>query len=413
MSKLVRRLKGALVAGSAAVAAAVAGYQFLDVGTKFQLASSIGPFIRTLDAETAHRVGILAARYGLFPRETRPDPESLKVQLWGRTFPNPIGLAAGFDKDAEAIKGLLGLGLGFMEVGSITPKPQPGNDKPRVFRIPELKATINRYGFNSAGADAAAGHLDSFWVQAERHPDIKPGVLGVNLGKNKTSEDAADDYAIGLMKLGKYADFVVINVSSPNTPGLRALQGRKQLQELVRFVKTARDNLDWGPSGPPPLLVKVAPDLTDADKADIAAVVMDTGVDGLVVSNTTISRPADVAESRVGSEAGGLSGPPVMELSTQVLSDLYKLTGGKVPIIGCGGVSSGEDAYRKIRAGASLVELYTAFAYEGPALIPAIKQQLAECLERDGFSSVADAVGADHNHGRGSLKRRRSWSNRG
>lgn len=384
----------------------------MDVNTRFQLASATGPLIRTLDAETAHRVGILAARFGLFPKETRPDPESLKVQLWGRTFPNPIGLAAGFDKDAEAIKGLLGLGLGFMEVGSITPKPQPGNDKPRVFRLPELKATINRYGFNSAGADAAAAHLDNFWVHAQRNPDIKPGVLGVNLGKNKLSEDAADDYALGLMKLGKYADFVVINVSSPNTPGLRSLQGRKQLKDLISFVKTARDNLDWGPSGPPPLLVKVAPDLTDADKADIAAVILDTGVDGLVVSNTTISRPAEVAEHANGQETGGLSGPPLMALSTQALSDLYRLTGAKVPIIGCGGVATGEDAYRKIRAGASLVELYTAFAYDGPALIPLIKQQLAECLERDGFSSVSEAVGADHKLSRrsSSLKRRRSSS---
>uniref|UniRef100_A0A383V1S4 Dihydroorotate dehydrogenase (quinone), mitochondrial n=1 Tax=Tetradesmus obliquus TaxID=3088 RepID=A0A383V1S4_TETOB len=413
MSKLVRRLRGAAVAGGAAVVTALGYYTTLDVQKKFELASATGPLLRTLDAEDSHRLGILAAKWGLFPRETRPDPDCLRVQLWGRTFPNPIGLAAGFDKDAEAIKGLMGLGLGFMEVGSVTPKPQPGNDKPRVFRLPELKATINRYGFNSAGADAAAHHLESFWKRVEHHPDIKPGVLGVNLGKNKLSEDAADDYAIGLMKLGKYADFVVINVSSPNTPGLRALQGRQQLQDLVTFVKTTRDNLDWGPGGPPPLLVKIAPDVSDADKADIAAVVAATQVDGLVVGNTTISRPGAVAEHPQGGEAGGLSGPPLLSLSTQVLADMYRLTGGKVPLIGCGGVSSGEDAYAKIRAGASLVELYTALAYEGPAVVPAIKQQLAECLARDGFANVADAVGADHKAAGGGLKRSRSWGRGG
>eukprot|EP00775_Hariotina_reticulata_P012749 gene12749-12878_t len=408
MSKLVQRLKEGALVGTAAVLAAAGFYATLDVQKKFELASATGPLLRSLDAETSHRIGILAARYGLFPQETRPDPECLKVQLWGRTFPNPIGLAAGFDKDAEAVKGLLGLGLGFMEVGSVTPKPQPGNDKPRVFRLPELKATINRYGFNSAGADAAASHLESFWAAVEKYPDMKTGVLGVNLGKNKLSQDAADDYAIGLMKLGKYADFVVINVSSPNTPGLRSLQGRQQLRELISFVKTTRDNLDWGPGGPPPLLVKIAPDLTEADKADIAAVVAATKIDGLVVGNTTVSRPGEVASHPNGSESGGLSGPPLLGLSTQVLSDMYRLTGGQVPIIGCGGVSSGEDAYKKIRAGASLVELYTALAYEGPVAIPAIKQQLVECLQRDGFSSVAEAVGADHQGAGSRLKRKRS-----
>ncbi|KAF8069615.1 hypothetical protein HT031_001732 [Scenedesmus sp. PABB004] len=396
---LALRLKVAAAAGGAAALAAVGYYSSLDVQRRFELASATGPLVRLLDPETSHKLGIWAARLGAFPRETRPDPESLRVTLWGRTFPNPIGLAAGFDKDAEAIKGLLGLGLGFMEVGSITPQPQPGNDKPRCFRLSELKAVINRYGFNSAGADAAAQHLDAFWKKVARDPAAKPGLLGVNLGKNKASADAADDYAIGLMKLGKYADFVVINVSSPNTPGLRSLQGRQALQDLVHFVKAARDKLDWGPGGAPPLLVKIAPDLTDADKADIAAVVLSSGVDGLVVGNTTLSRPGAVAEHRHGAEAGGLSGPPLFPLSTSVLADMYRLTRGTVPIIGCGGVASGEDAYAKIRAGASLVELYTALAYDGPAVVPAIKAQLAECLARDGFGSVADAVGADHRRG--------------
>ncbi|KAI8468576.1 MAG: hypothetical protein J3K34DRAFT_426910 [Monoraphidium minutum] len=396
MARVVRVLKTAALAGAAAALGGAAYYSTLDAGRRFDAASRLGPALRLLDPETSHRAGILAARLGLFPKETRPDPESLRVQLWGRSFSNPIGLAAGFDKDAEAIEGLLGLGFGFIEVGSITPKPQPGNPKPRVFRLADLKATINRYGFNSQGADAAAARLEAFTRRAAADPVRKPGLLAVNLGKNKETADAGDDYALGVIKLAQYADFIIINVSSPNTPGLRSLQGRKQLEALVRFVQSARDGLDWGAAGPPPLLVKIAPDLSADDKADIAAVAAATRIDGLVVGNTTISRPGAVAALPEAKEAGGLSGPPLMEPSTAVLSDMYCLTKGAVPLVGCGGVSSGEDAYRKIRAGASLVEIYTALAYEGPALVPRVKAELAACLARDGFASVGDAVGADH-----------------
>ena len=248
-----------------------------------------------------------------------------------------------------------------LTIPSIPPPPAaPLDDKPTTTR-----ATINRYGFNSAGADAAAERLERFWRRAEADPSRKPGLLAINLGKNKATADAADDYALGAVKLARYADFLVVNVSSPNTPGLRALQGRRELEALVRFVQRARDGLEWGPRGPPPLLVKIAPDLTDDDKADIAAVAAATKVDGLVVSNTTVARPPEIQGLTHAQEAGGLSGPPLMEPSTRALSDMYRLTGGKVPLVGCGGVSSGEDAYRKIRAGASLVELYTALAYEG------------------------------------------------
>ena len=247
-----------------------------------------------------------------------------------------------------------------LTIPSIPPPPVASLDDK-----PTRRATINRYGFNSAGADAAAERLERFWRRVEADPSRKPGLLAINLGKNKATADAADDYALGAVKLARYADFLVVNVSSPNTPGLRALQGRRELEALVRFVQRARDGLEWGPRGPPPLLVKIAPDLTDDDKADIAAVAAATKVDGLVVSNTTVARPPEIQGLTHAQEAGGLSGPPLMEPSTRALSDMYRLTGGKVPLVGCGGVTSGEDAYRKIRAGASLVELYTALAYEG------------------------------------------------
>ena len=230
--------------------------------------------------------------------------------------------------------------------------------------------------------------------------------MGVNLGKNKTSPDAAADYCTGVAKLGPFADYLVINISSPNTPGLRALQSRSELEALVRAVQRARDALENADGEAldgytervprPPLLVKIAPDLTEQDKADIAAVALRYGIDGLIVSNTTITRPGEIPDHPDGNETGGLSGAPLFEMSTNTLRDMYKLTKGKIPIVGVGGVASGKDAYEKIRAGASLVELYTAFAYDGPALIPRMKAELAECLQRDGFKTVAEAVGTEN-----------------
>ncbi|KAG2424053.1 hypothetical protein HYH02_015234 [Chlamydomonas schloesseri] len=389
-------LKRVMLLGAAAAGGAAAYYYTADIDTQMEMASAAGPLVRMLDPELSHVIGIQAAARRLLPRDTRPDPPALHTKVFGLDFPNPIGLAAGFDKNAEAVAGLMGLGFGFVEVGSITPKPQPGNPTPRVFRIPELKATINRYGFNNLGADAVQDHLLAFEAETEKDPSLKRGPLGVNLGKNKSSKDAAQDYCIGLTKLATHSDYLVVNVSSPNTPGLRALQGRKELEALVNQVKGTRDRMVWGKSGPPPLLIKVAPDLNELDKRDIAAVALACGVDGLIISNTTIQRPGEVANYPAAQEAGGLSGPPLFAMSTGVLADMYRLTGGRLPLVGCGGVASGEDAYKKIRAGASLVQLYTVFAYEGPALIPRIKRELAECLKRDGFASVADAVGADH-----------------
>ncbi|CAI9097044.1 OLC1v1033340C1 [Oldenlandia corymbosa var. corymbosa] len=376
----------------------------------FNATKLVNPFFAFLDPEVAHRLAVSAAARGWVPREKRPDPSMLGVELWGKRFSNPIGLSAGFDKNAEAVEGLLGLGFGFVEVGSVTPVPQEGNPKPRIFRLPKEGAIINRCGFNSEGIVAVAKRLgaqhgkrklETSTTSSPAEDDVKqggkagPGILGVNLGKNKTSEDAAADYVQGVHTLSQYADYLVINVSSPNTPGLRQLQGRKQLKDLVKKVQAARDEMQWGEEGPPPLLVKIAPDLSRQDLEDIAAVALALRLDGLIISNTSIQRPDSVSKNPVAQETGGLSGKPIFPLSTNILKEMYILTKGKIPLIGCGGISSGEDAYKKVRAGASLVQLYTAFAYGGPALIPQLKAELAQCLERDGFKSIYEAVGAD------------------
>jgi len=340
------------------------------------------PFIGLIGPETAHRLTVRALAMGLGPNvPTSADP-ILKTMLWGREFASPIGLAAGFDKHGEAIAASLALGFGFTEIGSITPKPQPGNPRPRVFRLTRDRAVINRYGFNSEGTEAAARRLRAY------RDGGGTGLLGVNLGKNKESEDAALDYAKGAAALGRFADYVVVNVSSPNTPGLRALQGK---DELAAIVARTRDAL---PGPAPPLLVKLAPDLTQEDKHHIAAVALDAPVDGLIISNTTTARP-DGLKSPHANEAGGLSGAPLMAPSTALLAEFFALTKGKLPLIGVGGIASAADAYAKIRAGASLVQLYTAMVFEGPGLVPAITHGLADLLRRDGFASVADAVGAD------------------
>eukprot|EP00890_Picochlorum_soloecismus_P006206 jgi/Picsp_1/6587/NSC_03930-R1_dihydroorotate dehydrogenase len=388
---IVRRiayLSAGAVAGTAAV------YRNDLKQLEFDAVSSLGPGLRLLDAERAHKVGIWAAKTGLFPRETRPDPESLSISVWGKDFSNPVGLAAGFDKDGEAVKGLLSLGFGFVEIGSVTPLPQPGNPKPRCFRLKEYGAVINRYGFNSQGVEKVKENITAARNSLEGK---KLGLVGINLGKNKTSEDAVGDYCTGVRELGYLADYLVINISSPNTPGLRALQSRKELETLISAVLQERNSLQITEKGhAPPLLVKIAPDLVQQDLEDIAKVSLKLGVDGLIVSNTTIERPEGIRNHPDAGETGGLSGKPLFSMSTDVLSEMYKLTKGKIPLIGVGGVSSGREAYQKIRAGASLIELYTAFSYAGPSIVPNIKKELAQCLATDGFASVKDAVGADH-----------------
>ncbi|WP_434614995.1 quinone-dependent dihydroorotate dehydrogenase [Azospirillum sp. B2RO_4] len=348
-----------------------------------------GPLLFRFDPETAHGLTIKMLKSGLVPPARGRNEPALHTRVWGLDFTNPVGLAAGFDKNAEVVDAMLNQGFGFVEPGSVTPRPQPGNPRPRLFRLVEQRAVINRMGFNNEGLEAFAGRLEQRREKAKR----APGIVGANLGKNKDTADAADDYVIGVRRLAPLADYLVVNVSSPNTPGLRALQGRDPLRALLERVLEARASC--GLSRNPPLLLKIAPDLTVEDKSDIAAVALESGIDGLIVSNTTIARP-DTIPAAMRSEAGGLSGAPLFEPSTSVLREIYALTGGKLPIVGVGGVATGEHAYAKIRAGASLVQLYSAMVYAGPAVVHRIRRELAELLRRDGFRSVAEAVGADH-----------------
>ena len=349
----------------------------------------VGPLLRSVDPEKAHGLTIKALASGLVPAVREADDPILQTRVLGLDFANPVGLAAGFDKNAEVVDPMLRLGFGFVEAGSVTPRPQPGNPKPRLFRVPEQGAVINRMGFNNEGLEPFAERLERRLSGGRK----APGIVGANLGKNKDTVEAADDYVIGVRRVAALADYLVVNVSSPNTPGLRALQGRDPLRTLLGRVLDARASCKLVRN--PPVLLKIAPDLTDEDKADIAAVALESGIDGLIVSNTTIARPAEIPEP-LRSEAGGLSGKPLFAPSTAVLREMYALTGGKLPLIGVGGIASGADAYAKIRAGASLVQLYSALVYAGPALVLAIRRDLAALLRRDGFASLGDAVGADH-----------------
>uniref|UniRef100_A0A673WZA6 Dihydroorotate dehydrogenase (quinone), mitochondrial n=1 Tax=Salmo trutta TaxID=8032 RepID=A0A673WZA6_SALTR len=346
---------------------------------------------RIVGAETAHIMAVRLIGLGLVPLNRYQDPVSLEVNVMGRKFKNPIGLAAGFDKHGEAVDGLYRLGFGFLEVGTITPKPQEGNPKPRVFRLTTDQAVINRYGFNSCGLAAAQGRLKA--REGTQVELTKAGLpLGINLGKNKLSQDAVADYLEGLRTLGPLADYLVVNVSSPNTPGLRDLQGKGELRQLLYKVLKERDALQGGSR--PPVLVKIAPNLTAQDKQDIADVVTGLGVDGLLVSNTTVSRPETLQEPQ-SKEVGGLSSQPIKELSTHTVREMYSLTEGKVPIIGVGGVACGQDALDKICAGASLVQLYTSSTYYGPPVVTKIKRELEQLLKEQGFESISDAVGAE------------------
>ncbi|KAA0680311.1 quinone-dependent dihydroorotate dehydrogenase [Roseomonas genomospecies 6] len=349
----------------------------------------VGPVLRSFDPETAHGLTIKALSSGLMPPVREKDDPILRTRVLGLDFANPVGLAAGFDKNAEVVDAMLRMGFGFVEAGSVTPRPQPGNPKPRLFRAPEQGAVINRMGFNNEGLEPFAQRLERRLSGGRK----APGIVGANLGKNKDTVEAADDYVLGVTRVAALADYLVVNVSSPNTPGLRALQGRDPLRTLLGRVLDARTACKLAKA--PPVLLKIAPDLTDEDKADIAAVALESGIDGLIVSNTTIARPAEIPEPLRG-EAGGLSGKPLFAPSTAVLREIYALTGGKLPLIGVGGIASGADAYAKIRAGASLVQLYSALVYAGPALVLAIRRDLAALLRRDGFASLGDAVGADH-----------------
>ncbi len=342
-----------------------------------------------LPAELAHRLGIRAlAVLSRFPglcewlAGKKSAAPSLAARFGPLALPHPVCLAAGLDKDAEAAGGFFALGFAAVEVGTLTPKGQPGNPKPRLFRIPAQHAVINRMGFNNHGALEAATRL--------RKLSFKPGLLGVNLGKNKDTpiEDAAADYEAGVDALGALGDYVVVNASSPNTPGLRQLQEPEKLRELLTRVRTRLDLQSPGK----PLFLKISPDLTDDAVDELVDVAIACRVDGLIATNTTLARPF---EDPVAKEAGGLSGDPVRQRSTEVIRRAYRRAGGRLGLIGVGGIRSTQDAYEKIRAGASAVQLYTGFIYEGPALVREILAELPALLQRDGFASLSAAVGVD------------------
>jgi dihydroorotate dehydrogenase len=344
------------------------------------------PLLFRLDAETAHEVGLHALSLldvspglaKLLRRRARADRPSLRTTVLGVDFPNPLGVAAGLDKNAEAMTGLFALGFGFVEVGTVTPRPQPGNDKPRVFRLPEHRALINRLGFNNKGMQALAGRL--------RELDWRPGPVGVNLGKNKDTplERALEDYVVSARLLAPLSDYVVVNLSSPNTPGLRSLQEPEALAALLTAVRAEVTGR--------PLFLKIAPDLTDEAVDAVVDVARSCRVDGLVCTNTTLARPF---EHPLAAQAGGLSGRPVFERSNQVIRRAFRRAGGSLPIIGVGGVFDGRDAFAKICAGASLVQVYTGFIYGGPGMPARALDELETCLTEAGLDSVTRAVGRD------------------
>ncbi|MGM0586461.1 MAG: quinone-dependent dihydroorotate dehydrogenase [Pseudomonadota bacterium] len=348
--------------------------------------------LRAVEPERAHRLALRALRMrhalGLSPggpvRGAR-----LGCRAMGMEFANPVGVAAGFDKNAEAVAATLASGPGFVEVGAVTPRPQPGNPRPRLFRLPEDRAVINRFGFNNDGMEAVAARLEAARARAPL-----PGPVGVNLGANKDSEDRAGDYAAVLSRFAGLAEFFTVNVSSPNTERLRELQGRSALDALLARCLEARERHAPGAA----LLVKIAPDLEEAETADVAEVCLDRCLDGIVATNTTLSHEG--LKSPRAREAGGLSGAPLFARSTAVLRRLAELTEGRrIALVGVGGVASGADAYAKIRAGASLVQLYTGMVYGGVSLAGRIARELDGLLARDGFASVAEAVGADRGRG--------------
>jgi dihydroorotate dehydrogenase len=343
--------------------------------------SLIRPALFLLDAESAH--GSSLAMLRLLPGSNMVEVSALRQTVAGLAFPNPVGLAPGYDKNAEVCAAAFGLGFGFVEIGTVTPRPQSGNPRPRLFRLVEDRGVINRMGFNNDGMETVATRL------ADIDRAMLCGPLGVNVGANKDSEDRIADYVVAIERLAGLADYITVNISSPNTPGLRALQDKAALDDLLARVKQAM------PVGKP-VFLKVAPDLELADIDDISASVIEHKIDALIISNTTITRPP--LHSRHAAETGGLSGAPLRDLAQQRLIDFRKTIGGALPLIGVGGISSAQDAYARIRAGASLVQLYSALVYEGPMLAKRINSELAVLLARDGFGHITEAIGVDASH---------------
>lgn len=347
------------------------------------------PALFKIDAEKAHGLTIKALKSGLIPCQKSINDPALATTLWGLKFPNPVGLSAGFDKNAEVIGPAFKLGFGFVEAGTVTPKPQEGNPKPRIFRDPSHQAVINRMGFPNLGAENFKANLEDFLAAKER----PRGVVGLNIGMNKTQTEPAKDYCYLIRQLAPMADYLTINISSPNTPGLRDLQRREPLMELLGAVMEERAKSCR--THTPPLLVKLAPDLSEEQQAELAQTLMDSKIDGVILGNTTLDRP-DYLPEHFRAQMGGLSGQPLTDKSTNVIRNFYRLTAGKLPIIGVGGISNGAQAYAKIKAGASLVQLYTALVYEGPAVAYSINKQLLDLLKADGLNSITEAIGLDH-----------------
>lgn len=342
------------------------------------------PAMRCLDPETAHRITVRTLGAGLGPVDHSTAPSALRQRIWELDFAHPVCMAAGFDKSAECWRGLQRLGVGAVEVGTVTPRPQAGNPRPRLFRLPDDWAVINRNGFNNAGLDAARARL----VDRDR----RSGIVGINIGANKDTPDPVDDYVLGMRRLAPLADYVTINVSSPNTPGLRDLQGEGPLGRLLTAALQVRAEVCS--EALPPVLLKIAPDLAEGQLQAIVETAIECRVDGLIVSNTTIARP-DSLRSRTQREAGGLSGRPLFSPSTRVLAQAYCAAAGRLPLVGVGGIEDGATAYAKIRAGARLVQLYTALVYNGPGLFRRIRDDLAALLAADGLARIEDAVGLD------------------
>ena len=342
------------------------------------------PALFTLPPERAHRLTIHSLRLAAFLPAHHGDDYILSQRVLGHDFTNPLGMAAGFDKDAEAMAGVGRVGFGFAEVGTLTPLPQPGNPQPRVFRLTKQQALINRLGFNNQGQVEALHRLSVY----RGKPDSEIGpIIGVNIGANKESEDRIADYETGAARFAGLADYLTVNISSPNTPGLRDLQASSAVSEIMQRVRAAAPDC--------PILVKIAPDLAIEQAQEIASLAVKFKIDGLIISNTTLSRDG-VADSKYVAEDGGVSGQPVFDMSTRMLGDVYQASQGGLTLIGVGGVSNGRQAFEKICAGASLVQLYTAMIYHGPFLASRIKRELAEILRANGFANIRDAVGADY-----------------
>ena len=346
------------------------------------------PLLHALDAEDAHGLAIKMLKFAPLPPAPRDNPR-LALRVFGLNFPNPVGMAAGFDKNAEVPDALLRSGFGFVEVGTITPLPQPGNPRPRLFRLSADQGVINRLGFNSQGADAALKRL-----AARVAPSLGAGIVGINVGANKDSADRVSDYVKLIERFAAVASYVTVNISSPNTPGLRNLQQAAVLDDLLARVVDARDRVSPN-AGPTPVLLKVAPDLSLSDLDDVVGIARARKVDGMIVGNTTVARPPSLRETTTAKEAGGLSGRPLYTLANRMLAETYVRVEDAFPLIGAGGIDSGATALGKIRAGASLIQVYSGLVFRGLALVAEIKQTLLAALERDGQASLNDYIGAD------------------